>query len=61
MPTALGDVIVSIFNHVYEASYLRHFRALHGGAFWNGGEVWALWSDIVLNLLFRGIRSQSQF
>lgn len=48
MPTALVDVIISIFNHVYEASYLRYFRAVHGGAFWNGGEVWALWSDIYL-------------
>lgn len=48
MPTALVDVIISIFNHVYEASYLRYFRAVHGGAFWNGGEVWALWSDIFL-------------
>ncbi len=48
MPTALVGVIISIFNHVYEASYLRYFRAVHGGAFWNGGEVWALWSDIFL-------------
>lgn len=48
MPTALVDVVISIFNHVHEASYLRYFPALHGGAFWNGGEVWALWSDIFL-------------
>lgn len=48
MPTALVDVVISIFNHVHEASYLTYFPALHGGAFWNGGEVWALWSDVFL-------------
>lgn len=39
IPTALADVVISLFNYMYEACYLRYFRALHGGAFWNGGEV----------------------
>lgn len=61
MPTALVDVFISIFNHVYEASYLRYSRAVHGGAFWNGGDIWALWPDIFLKTFPLAIFDLSPF